>query len=61
MAKFKAKVKGFDGSQIREAGEVFEFAGKPGKWMIPMESVVAVPEAPADDHKGKKSKKHDEL
>jgi len=35
MAKkqFKAIKKGFDGKKIRMAGEVFEYEGKPGKWM----------------------------
>lgn len=31
--KVKAIKRGFDGVAVREAGEVFEFSGKLGKWM----------------------------
>ena len=37
MAKYKATAKGFDGEQIRLPGEVFDFEGKPGKWMVLVE------------------------
>ncbi len=35
MAKktYIAKVKGYDGVKLRQAGEKFEFEGKKGKWM----------------------------
>lgn len=37
MAKYKAIARGYDGKRIIEVGEVFEFAGKRGKWMVPLE------------------------
>jgi len=45
MPKYKALVKGYDGKQIRQPGEVFEFKGKPGKWM----QEVKGPGRPAKD------------
>jgi len=33
MAKMKAIKKGYDGKQIRNIGDVFDFEGKPGSWM----------------------------
>jgi len=35
MALFKAIKEGWDGRQLRKPGEVFDFAGKKGSWMIP--------------------------
>jgi hypothetical protein len=33
MARYKAIKRGFDGMKSREIGEIFDFAGQPGKWM----------------------------
>lgn len=33
MAQYIAIAKGYDGVKVREVGEKFHFAGKPGKWM----------------------------
>lgn len=40
MAMYKAKERGFVGRVI-EAGEVFNYDGKPGKWMEKIESKEA--------------------
>lgn len=41
--------RGFDGSRVREIGEVFEFKGVLGSWMEPIEAEPA----PAKPVKGK--------
>lgn len=51
MAKVKAIARGFDGIQIREEGEVFEFSGKLGKWMVVLDKES---EKPAKDSKKEK-------
>jgi len=58
--KVRALAKGYDGKQIREAGDVFDVAdGTPlGKWMEPVEAgkaEVKAPAAPAKPAKGGKS------
>lgn len=37
MKKYRAIKRGYDGIVVREVGDVFEFAGKPGSWMEPIE------------------------
>lgn len=34
--KYKALKRGFDGLKVREIGEEFNFLGKPGSWMKPV-------------------------
>ncbi len=34
MAKYKAIKRGHSGERIVEAGEEFDFDGKPGSWMV---------------------------
>lgn len=33
MKRYKAIHRGYDGYQLREVGEVFEYGGRPGDWM----------------------------
>jgi hypothetical protein len=33
MARYRANKLGFDGKQLREPGEEFDFDGEPGHWM----------------------------
>lgn len=37
MKKYRAIKRGYDGVVVREVGVIFEFAGKPGSWMVPVE------------------------
>jgi hypothetical protein len=53
MAMYKAKAKGYDGVKIIEIGEVFEFSGKPGKWMEEVKPEAKKAEEPAKHDKKK--------
>lgn len=70
MAEYKAISRGYDNVKLREPGEKFQFSGKPGKWMEPVDEEAkkafeaAFPkkarkaeEADASAAKGEKSKK----
>lgn len=35
--KVRALKKGYDGKQLREKGDVFDYEGKLGSWMEPLE------------------------
>jgi hypothetical protein len=61
--KVKAIKRGYDGQQIREPGDVFEFKGKLGKWMIEVDDQgkpvkKEEPKAPKEpkEHKEPKAK-----
>lgn len=43
VKKYRATARGYNGVKVVEVGEVFDFAGTPGKWM---ELVGGKPEAP---------------
>lgn len=39
--RYKATARGYCGVKIREPGEVFDFDGKPGSWMVPLKDAKA--------------------
>lgn len=58
MAKYKAKEKGYLNKQgIILKGQVFEYEGKPGKWMKPVDAKAEVSEPKAEVKDSPKSKK----
>lgn len=54
MVRYKAIARGYDGAKIREIGEIFDFAGKPGTWMKPLDEVKAA-KAQASVQSGEKA------
>ena len=40
MARYRANQLGFDGKQLREPGEEFDFDGKEAHWMDPLDASV---------------------
>ncbi len=56
MAKYKAIKPGYDGIKVREAGEEFEFDGKPGSWMETLEKPEAEEPEGAKARKSKENK-----
>ncbi len=58
--KYQAIKRGFDGIVVREVGAVFEFEGKPGSWMKPVEEgAPAVAPVKEDRPPSKKLKEKD--
>jgi hypothetical protein len=54
--KVKATERGFDGIKVREPGEVFDYEGKLGTWMEPIEEETAQePAAKAEPKLGKQA------
>lgn len=47
MKTYKATARGYDGVTLREKGDVFEFGGKPGSWMVEVKGVKAPVDASA--------------
>jgi len=37
MARYRARIKGYDGEALRYQDEEFDFFGAPGAWMIPLD------------------------
>lgn len=46
--RYKATARGYCGVKIREPGEVFDFSGKPGHWMVPLKEAKAAAKAESD-------------
>lgn len=55
MAKYKAIKRGYDGVKLREPGEVFEFSGKAGSWMEPLDKSAAPAKKGEPKEKGGKA------
>jgi hypothetical protein len=56
MAKYKAIARGWNLERVVEVGEIFEFEGKPGKWMVKVDETPASPVAHSVEKKAKKHK-----
>lgn len=57
MATYKATKKGYCGVKVREIGESFDFKGKPGTWMEPIDTEAKEAFELAFPEKSEKTKK----